>query len=306
MTGQSPLRIATRQSPLALWQAEWVADQLRKQSLEVELLPMVTKGDKILDQALSKVGGKDLFVKEVEHAVIDGRADLAVHSLKDMPTDIPDGLVLAAHPTREDPRDALVAPNFLGLDALPKGAKLGTSSLRRGAQLRRLRPDLQIVDIRGNVQTRLRKLEDEGMAATMLAYAGLVRLGTPEVATEVFSSERFLPAVGQGILGIECRTDDHRTRDQLAQLDDPAARAAAECERSFLARLQGGCQIPIGGHARVDNRIELRGMVASLDGETVVEGALEGGLEDGRRLGVELAEQLLSRGAAEILDGLRT
>jgi len=301
-----PLRIATRQSPLALWQAEWVAAQLRAGGAEVELLPMITRGDKILDQALSKVGGKDLFVKEVEHAVLDGRADVAVHSLKDMPTDVPDGLRLAAHPPREDPRDALVSPRHQTLEALPSGSKLGTSSLRRGAQLRRLRPDLQIVDIRGNVQTRLRKLEEENMAATMLAYAGLLRLGTPEVATEVFDSARLLPAVGQGILGVECRAEDDETMARLQPLDDPAARAAAECERAFLARLEGGCQIPIGGHATVDSgQIRLRGLVASLDGQTVVEGAWSGAIEEARSVGTALAEELLGRGADEILRALQ-
>jgi hydroxymethylbilane synthase len=302
-----PLRIATRQSPLALWQAEWVAARLEAGGAEVELLPMITRGDKILDQALSKVGGKDLFVKEVEHAVLDGRADVAVHSLKDMPTDIPEGLSLAAHPPREDPRDALVSPRYGTLAALPEGARLGTSSLRRGAQLRRLRPDLQIVDIRGNVQTRLRKLEQEDMAATMLAYAGLVRLGTPELATEVFDSDRLLPAVGQGILGVECRADDAETQARLRALDDPAARWAAECERAFLARLEGGCQIPIGGHAQVvDCRLELRGLVASLDGRRVIEGVQAGAVEDAVPVGMALAEDLLDRGADEILRGLRS
>lgn len=302
-----PLRIATRQSPLALWQAEWVAARLEAGGAEVELLPMITRGDKILDQALSKVGGKDLFVKEVEHAVLDGRADVAVHSLKDMPTDIPEGLSLAAHPPREDPRDALVSPRYGTLAALPEGARLGTSSLRRGAQLRRLRPDLQIVDIRGNVQTRLRKLEQEDMAATMLAYAGLVRLGTPELATEVFDSDRLLPAVGQGILGVECRADDAETQARLRALDDPAARWAAECERAFLARLEGGCQIPIGGHAQVvDGRLELRGLVASLDGRRVIEGVQAGAVEDAVPVGMALAEDLLDRGADEILRGLRS
>ncbi|MGF1509545.1 MAG: hydroxymethylbilane synthase [Myxococcota bacterium] len=302
------IRIATRNSPLALWQAEHIADHLKAndESLAVELVPMVTRGDKILDQALSRVGGKDLFVKEVEHAVLEGRAEVAVHSLKDMPTEMPDGLILAACPPREDPRDALVSPDFGSLDGLPYGATVGTSSLRRGAQLRRLRPDLRVVDIRGNVQTRLQKLQKEGLAATLLAYAGLLRLGMASLATEVFDPGRMLPAVGQGILAVQCRSDDRDTRERLGRLDDPHSRAAAMAERAYLAELEGGCQVPIGGHATVSgDRIELRGMVSQLDGVRLVEGSHDGPVTDASAVGVRLAEDLLARGAKEILDALK-
>jgi hydroxymethylbilane synthase len=300
------IRIATRNSPLAMWQAEHVGQRIRAVSgAEVELVPMLTRGDKILDQALSRVGGKDLFVKEVEHAVLEGRAEVAVHSLKDMPTDLPDGLELAAFPPREDPRDALVSPRYGTLDRLPDGARIGTSSLRRGAQLRRLRPDLVIVDIRGNVQTRLRKLEDEDMAGTMLAHAGLLRLELAHLVTEVFEPDRLLPAVGQGILAVECRADDPSTRSVLAELDDARTRSAAVAERSYLARLEGGCQVPIGGHARVDGeRLTLHGLVSSLDGTRVYEGVRAGPAADAAQLGRSLASTLLEQGAHEILDGL--
>jgi hydroxymethylbilane synthase len=301
------LTIATRKSPLALWQAEHIALLLKEQgAAEVSLLEMTTRGDKILDQALSKVGGKDLFVKEIEHALIEGKAQVAVHSLKDMPTVLPEGLAITAFPTREDPRDALVSTKGYTFATLPKNAKVGTCSLRRQAQLLRRRPDLNIVPIRGNVQTRLRKMEEEGMDATILAYAGLLRLGMSELATEVIEPSVSLPAIGQGILAVETRTDDASTNALVKQLDDPASRSAALAERSFLHKLQGGCQVPIAGHAKISgDGLTLEGLVASLDGRDVVQDAITGRTIDAERLGLELAEKLLEAGAKKILDELQ-
>lgn len=299
------IRIATRKSPLALWQAEHVGGLLRaaNSSVSVELVELTTKGDKILDQALSKVGGKDLFVKEIEEALLDGRAEVAVHSLKDMPTVLPDGLVIAAFPPREDPRDALVSLKKYTLATLPEGAKVATSSLRRAAQLLRRRPDLSIRPIRGNVQTRLRKLEEEGLDATMLAYAGLLRLGLQHVASEVLEPEVSLPAIGQGILAVETRAE---ATGLVAHLDDPKSRIAATAERSFLHKLHGGCQVPIAAYARVDDaRIALQGLVASLDGRHVFEDAIEGARADAARLGEELGQRLLDRGAGKVLDEIK-
>ncbi len=298
--------IATRKSPLAVWQAEHVAARLAEVSpgIEVELVPLSTKGDKILDQALSKVGGKDLFVKEIEAALLDGRAQVAVHSLKDMPTALPEGLTITAFPPREDPRDALVSTKGYTLDTLPFGAVLGTCSLRRAAQMLRRRPDLKIVPIRGNVQTRLKKLDEENMDATMLAYAGLLRLGMKRTASHVLSVEESLPAIGQGILGVETRADDEATNAIVRQLDDPAARHAAQIERAFLRRLEGGCQVPIAGHAKMTgDEVTFTGLVASLDGQTVYEGTRSGAPD--AALGTDLADELLGAGAKTILDGLK-
>lgn len=304
----STVRIATRKSPLAIWQAEHISAELvaKEPGLQVELVRLTTQGDKILDQALSKVGGKDLFVKEIEAALFDGRAEVAVHSLKDVPTELPAGLEVTAFPPREDPRDALVSTKGYTLDTLPKGASVGTCSLRRAAQLLRLRPDLVIKPIRGNVQTRLKKLDEDNLDATILAYAGLLRLGMTQVATEVLSPERSLPAIGQGILAVECRSADHPTTARVQKLDDVAARAAALTERAFLRRLQGGCQVPIAGHATLSgDRITLRGLVASLDGQQSVEDQIAGPVGDAEALGTELADRLLGRGAKRILDALQ-
>jgi hydroxymethylbilane synthase len=298
------IRIATRKSPLALWQAEHVGSLLRAANpgISVELVELTTKGDKILDQALSKVGGKDLFVKEIEEALLDGRAQVAVHSLKDMPTVLPEGLEIAAYPTREDPRDALVSLQKYTLSSLPHGAKVATSSLRRAAQLLRRRPDLSIMPIRGNVQTRLRKLEEQGLDATVLAYAGLLRLGLTHVASEVLETEVSLPAIGQGILAVETRSMD---RELVAHLDDPRSRVAATAERAFLHVLRGGCQVPIAAHARVDGeRVFLRGLVASLDGREVFEDSIDGAASGAAALGAALGQKLLDRGAGRVLDAL--
>lgn len=302
------LRIATRKSPLALWQANHVADRLRalEPSLEVTLVERVTKGDKILDQALSKVGGKDLFVKEIEEALLSGEAEIAVHSLKDVPTELPSGLEITAFPEREDPRDALVSDAGFKVETLPRGAKIGTSSLRRAAQLLSHRPDLRILPIRGNVQTRLQRMRDGGMDGTMLAYAGLLRLGLSELASHVLPPELSLPAIGQGILAVETRAADDATNALVRRLDAPASRAAALCERAFLRRLEGGCQVPIAGHARVDGgSISLIGLVAELDGSTVIRGERSGAASEAASLGTALAEELLSRGADAILKRLK-
>lgn len=291
-----------------MWQAEHVAGELtaREPGLSVELVRLTTKGDKILDQALSKVGGKDLFVKEIEHALLDGRANVAVHSLKDVPTDLPDGLSIVAYPPREDPRDALVSTKGYTLESLPDGAVVGTCSLRRAAQVLRRRPDVRIVPIRGNVQTRLRKLDEENMDATLLAYAGLVRMKMEDVATEVLDPADCLPAIGQGILAVETKDDDGATNRRITALDDRAARAAALTERAFLRKLQGGCQVPIAGHAVIDgDRLSMKGLVASLDGTLVFEDTTEGSVDDGEALGTELAERLLGRGADKVLAALK-
>ncbi len=301
------IRIATRKSPLALWQAHHVADAVRALApqAEVSLVERVTKGDKILDQALSKVGGKDLFVKEIEDALLTGEAELAVHSLKDVPTELPAGLAIAAFPAREDPRDALVSPAGHTLDTLPEGATVGTSSLRRAAQILSLRPDLRIVPIRGNVQTRLLRCREQGMAATVLAYAGLLRLGMTDVATDVLPIERSLPAIGQGILAVEAAESAAEVWALVARLDVAASRAAALAERAMLRRLHGGCQVPIAGHARVEGeRLSLVGLVAELDGSLVIRGAQAGASADAEAIGTALAEDLLARGAGPILERL--
>jgi hydroxymethylbilane synthase len=297
------IRIATRRSPLAKWQANHVADLLRKNEpgVEVRLHELVTRGDKILDVPLADVGGKGLFVKEIEDALLAGDAEIAVHSMKDLPAVLAPGLVIGAVPPREDPRDALCSPRWKRLDQLPKGAKVGTSSLRRGAQLKALRPDLDLQMVRGNVETRLRKAS-QGLDAVVLAYAGLRRLGLDGHATQVFSPEEMLPAVAQGALALEARGADASTLGRLSRLEDPDTRVRTEAERGFLARIEGGCQVPIAGHATVkDGTVHLRALVASLDGKQVIRGERSGPRAEARRLGEALAEELLSRGAADIL-----
>jgi len=297
------IRIATRRSPLAKWQANHVADLLRAREpgLEVRLHELVTKGDRILEVPLAEVGGKGLFVKEIEDALLAKDAEIAVHSMKDLPALLADGLALGAVPEREDPRDALCSPRWKTLAALPKGARVGTSSLRRGAQLKALRPDLQLEMVRGNVETRLRKAS-EGLDAVVLAYAGLRRLGLAEHATYVFPAEEMLPAVAQGALALEARADDAATLKRLAALEHPETRIRVEAERGFLARIEGGCQVPIAGHATVEGgTVRLRALVASLDGTRVIRGERSGPAKDAHAMGVAVAEDLLSKGAAEIL-----
>jgi hydroxymethylbilane synthase len=297
------IRIATRRSPLAKWQANHVADLLRKNEpgLEVRLHELVTRGDRILEVPLAEVGGKGLFVKEIEDALLAGDAEVAVHSMKDLPALLAPGLVVGAVPPREDPRDALCSPRWKTLDRLPKGARVGTSSLRRSAQLKAVRPDLDIQMVRGNVETRLRKAS-EGLDAVVLAYAGLRRLGLDGHATQVFSPEEMLPAVAQGALALEARASDAATLRRLSALEDAETRIRTEAERGFLARIEGGCQVPIAGHATVrEGTVHLRALVASLDGKTVIRGERSGPREGARKMGEALAEDLLSRGAAEIL-----
>ena len=304
MNEQTQLRIGTRGSALALWQAEWVKAQLlaAHEELAVELLVIKTTGDKILDVPLAKVGGKGLFVKEIEEALLEGKADLAVHSVKDMPAELPEGLHLAVMPPREDPRDALISRNGAGLEALPHGARVGTSSLRRAAQLLHLRPDLRIETLRGNVDTRLRKLESEGFDAIVLAAAGLKRMELSHVVSEYLEPERMLPAVGQGALGIETRTGDAFTNEMVASLAHPETMTIVRAERAFLKRLEGGCQVPIGAHATMEGEtLILTGMVADLEGVRLIRKELRGDAQQPEVVGERLAEVILESGGAEIL-----
>ena len=296
------VRIATRRSALAKWQAHHVSGLLtaREPGLEVQLLELMTRGDRILDVPLAEVGGKGLFVKEIEDALLRGDAQIAVHSMKDLPAVEPPGLVIAAVPVREDPRDALVS-HGKKLAELPRGARVGTASLRRSAQLQAMRPDLRIETIRGNVATRLRKI-DEGFDAVVLAHAGLRRLGLTDRVAQIFSTEEMLPAVAQGALAIEARQDDAETLRRLSPLEDRATRIQVEAERGFLRRLQGGCQVPIAGHAEVKGDVvRLRGLVANLDGTVIIRGERAGPVAEAARVGDELADELLARGAGEIL-----
>ena len=296
------VRIATRRSALAMWQARHVSGLLtaREPGLEVQLLELMTRGDRILDVPLAEVGGKGLFVKEIEDALLRREAQIAVHSMKDLPAVEPPGLVIAAVPPREDPRDALVS-HGKKLSELPHGARVGTASLRRSAQLQAMRPDLRIETIRGNVATRLRKI-DEGFDAVVLAFAGLRRLGLADKVAQVFSTEEMLPAVAQGALAIEAREDDAETLRRLAPLEDRTTRIQIQAERGFLRKLQGGCQVPIAGHAEVKGeRVHLRGLVANLDGTVIIRGERSGLATDAARIGEELANELLARGAGEIL-----
>ncbi len=301
------IRIATRKSPLAMWQAEHVADALRAAhpGLRVEILGMSTQGDKILDTPLAKIGGKGLFVKELEARMLEGDADIAVHSMKDVPVELPEGLHLPVIMQREDPRDAFVSNRYAGLDALPEGAVVGTSSLRRQCQLADRRPELRIKSLRGNVNTRLRKLDEGEYDAVILAAAGLIRLGFGERIRYALDPADSLPAIGQGAVGIECRSDDARVNALLAPLHDPDTAVRVEAERAMNARLEGGCQVPIGGHAVLeDDQLWLRGLVGTVDGSEIVRGEIRGPRDEAARLGVALAEELLEHGAAEILRAL--
>lgn len=298
------IRIATRQSPLALWQAQYVQSQLMAchPGLQVELVPMVTKGDIILDTPLAKVGGKGLFVKELELAMLDGRADIAVHSMKDVPVEFPEGLGLVTICEREDPRDAFVSNQYASLADLPQGSIVGTSSLRRQCQLRQKRPDLVIRDLRGNVGTRLSKLDNGEYDAIILAVAGLKRLGLENRITCALTPEECLPAVGQGAVGIECRLDDQTTRDLLAPLAHRATTLRVQAERAMNMRLEGGCQVPIGSYAELEgDELWLRALVGAPDGSLMVCGERRGPASDAHSMGVDLAEELLAKGAREIL-----
>jgi len=298
------IRIATRKSPLALWQAEFVKARLQQEhpGLVVELLGMSTKGDKILDTPLAKVGGKGLFVKELEVAMLEGRADIAVHSMKDVPMEFPDGLSLPIICEREEPKDAFVSNNFASLDALPNGAKVGTSSLRRQCQLRSLRPDLEILDLRGNVNTRLSKLDQGDYDAIILAGAGLIRLGMSDRIRELMPIKVSLPATGQGAVGIECRTGDDETLALLQPLNHRESSICVRAERAMNRGLEGGCQVPIAGFAELTgDKLLLKGLVGSPDGSKIISDQVQGVADDAEALGQALAERLLSQGAGDIL-----
>ncbi|ENM5763898.1 hydroxymethylbilane synthase [Vibrio mimicus] len=304
---ETPIRIATRQSPLALWQANYVKDALMAAhpGLKVELVTMVTRGDVILDTPLAKVGGKGLFVKELEVAMLEGRADLAVHSMKDVPVDFPQGLGLVTICEREDPRDAFVSNTYAKIDDLPSGAVVGTCSLRRQCQLKAARPDLVIKELRGNVGTRLSKLDAGEYDAIILAAAGLKRLGLESRIRNFIEPEQSLPAVGQGAVGIECRLDDQRVRELLAPLNHTDTADRVRCERAMNLTLQGGCQVPIGSYALLDgDDIWLRALVGEPDGSQIVRGEIRGPRSEAEQLGITLAEQLLGQGAKEILERL--
>lgn len=303
------VRIATRKSALALWQAEYVKAELEKfhPHITVELVPMTTKGDIILDTPLAKVGGKGLFVKELEVAMLENRADIAVHSMKDVPVDFPEGLDLEVICPREDPRDAFVSNNIESLAALPQGAIVGTSSLRRQCQIKALRPDLIIRDLRGNVNTRLKKLDAGEYDAIILAAAGLIRLEMPERIKEYIAPEVMLPANGQGAVGIECRIDDDNIKALLAPLECKETRIRVLAERSMNRALEGGCQVPIGSYALLDEKIDgeqtlhIRGLVGAIDGSKILHSDIRGPVEQAEQLGETLAQQLLSQGADKIL-----
>ncbi len=298
------LTIATRGSQLALAQAEWVAARLREldPGLTVDLKVLKTKGDKILDVPLAKVGGKGLFVKEIEDALLTGQAQVAVHSMKDMPTELPPGLVIAAITQREDPRDVLVTRDGRGVDGLPANPRIGTSSLRRQAQALALRPDAEIVSIRGNVQTRLKKMEELGLDAILLASAGLRRLEMADVPVSPLEPTQMLPAVGQGALAIEINQADQYTMDLCTRLDHQKTAWAVAAERAFLARLEGGCQVPIAGYAVVeDGQVIFEGLVASLDGKQVIRSKKTGSPDAAAQLGRQAAEEVLDAGGREIL-----
>ncbi|AWX55261.1 MULTISPECIES: hydroxymethylbilane synthase [Brevibacillus] len=296
-------KVGTRRSKLALTQTNWVVDQLKGFAPEAdfELHEIVTKGDRILDVTLSKVGGKGLFVKEIEQSLFDKETDFAVHSLKDMPAELPEGLVIGAIPKRVDPRDVLLSKDGKTLDELPQGALVGTSSLRRSAQILAHRPDIQIESLRGNIDTRMRKLAEGNFDAIILAAAGLERVNFEGEISQFLPVEISLPAVGQGALAIECRADDEETLALLKQFDDAPTRLAVTAERSFLHKLQGGCQVPIGAYATVgeNNEITLTGMVGSPDGKQIFKNTATG--QDPLALGIQVAEALLAQGAGEVL-----
>lgn len=302
------VRIATRKSALALWQAEYVKAELEKfhNDITVELVPMTTKGDIILDTPLAKVGGKGLFVKELEIAMLEDRADIAVHSMKDVPVEFPEGLGLEVICPREDPRDAFVSNTIENFESLPQGAVVGTSSLRRQCQIKAIRPDLIIKDLRGNVNTRLKKLDAGEYDAIILAAAGLLRLEMPERIQEYIAPEFMLPANGQGAVGIECRINDEKIKALLAPLACEETRNRVLAERAMNRALEGGCQVPIGSYAIIEklgdnSSIYLRGLVGAIDGSEILRNEIKGSIEQAEQLGTQLADMLLEQGADKIL-----
>lgn len=303
----SVLKIATRQSPLALWQAEYIKSRLEQQhpTLHVELVTFVTQGDKILDTPLAKIGGKGLFVKELEAALLDGRADLAVHSMKDVPMQLPEGLSLPIIGEREDPFDAFVSNQYATFDALPQGAKVGTSSLRRKCQILKARPDLDIIDLRGNVGTRLSKLDAGLYDAIILASAGLKRLGLSERIRHSLTPSLSLPAVGQGALGLECRSQDQRVLDLITFLGHEHTSYCVRAERAFNAYLEGGCQVPIAAFAQIqEGQLHIEGRVGEPNGAQILVAVRQGDVTHAEALGVALAQDLLAQGAGELLNAL--
>ena len=309
---QNSLRIATRESALAMWQAEHVAASLRQAhpELQVKLIGMTTEGDKKLDAPLAKIGGKGLFIKELEQGILEDRADIAVHSMKDVPVDFPDGLGLPIIMARGDPRDAFVSNQYQHLNDLPKGARVGTCSLRRQCQLAERYPEIQLINLRGNVNTRLRKLDEGEYDAIILAAAGLQRLGMADRITTILEPEFSLPAIGQGALGIECRLDDDKILKTIEVLDDPETHTLVGAERALNERLQGSCQVPIAGFAvfkgqgvddNTNKEIYLRGLVGLPDGSQVIRAEISGPMEQAASLGTSLAKELLNLGAGEVL-----
>lgn len=302
------IKIGTRGSKLALWQASYLAEKLREQNpdLVIEIVTIVTTGDKILDVPLAKIGGKGLFTNEIERAILAGEVDMAVHSLKDLPTELPSGLIIGALSKRDEVRDALVSRSGKTLAALPSGAKIGTSSLRRRAQLLAFRPDLCISDLRGNIDTRLRKLANGDYDALILAAAGLIRLDRHSEITELLPPDIMLPAVGQGVLAVEARADDTEILHLLQGINDRTAAITAAAERAFLQRLEGGCQVPIGVFAElVAGELNVTGIIASLDGAKVIRRSRRGDPECAIKVGTVLAEELLSSGGSDILAEIR-
>lgn len=299
------IRIATRTSPLAIWQAEHVASELQAihPDVEVELVKMLTQGDRILDTSLSKVGGKGLFVKELEHGMLNDEADIAVHSMKDVPVQIPDGLCMQVIMQRENPLDAFVSNNFKSLAELPAGTKVGTSSLRRASQIKARFPELEIIDCRGNVNTRLKKLDDNQYDAIILAVAGLKRLGMDERIAGQLNIAESLPAIGQGAIGIECRVDDEQIHQLLADLNHTQTASCVSAERAMNARLGGSCSVPIAGHAVIDNdEVYLQGLIAAPDGSAIYTAEASGG--EPEQTGLAVAEDLLEQGAGKVLQAL--
>lgn len=298
------LKIGTRGSKLALTQSGWVKRkiELRHPEVHVELVRIKTKGDKILDSPLSRIGGKGLFVKEIEDALLKKEVDVAVHSMKDVPGEMPEGLRLSVFPEREDPHDAFISKEYNALEQLPRGSSVGTSSLRRSAQLLHLRSDLQVVSLRGNVDTRLKRLESGELQAIILAAAGLIRLGLSDKISHIFPSEQLMPAIGQGALGLELRTDDDRILKCLHFLNHEPTEVTVSAERAFLKELEGGCQVPIAAHGHLNgNNLTLEGMVAELDGSKIIRDEIRGEKEGAEELGIKLAQRLLATGADEIL-----
>lgn len=301
---QLKIRIGTRKSKLALWQANHIADRIRKElGYEVELVKIVTKGDKILDVPLAKVGGKGLFVKEIEEAMLRNEIDIAVHSLKDVPTYFPEGLDLVAITEREDPRDAFLSVEYDSIYEMKEGDILGTSSLRRKSQVAQLKPELDIQDLRGNVDTRIRKMEEGQYKGIILAYAGLKRLGLENKVKQVFSPEEMIPAVAQGFLGIEGRKNDDKIKEVIKILNHKESELRAKAERAFLKTLEGGCQVPIAAYAEIkDNTLTIVGYISDLEGKRVFKDKISGNKENAEEIGTELAQKLLDEGGKQVLD----